>query len=60
MAPGPWHGRTMLLRHRTPSLKQARGLLQAFSRTCSGDGQPDLPGGGHAVLPGGGQRDYSA
>jgi len=24
------------------------------------DGQPDLPGGGHAVLPGGGQRDYSA
>jgi hypothetical protein len=50
----------MLLRHRTPSLKQARGLLQAFSRTCSGDGQPDLPGGGHAVLPGGGQRDYSA
>jgi hypothetical protein len=23
------------------------------------DGQPDLPGGGHAVLPGGGQRDYS-
>jgi hypothetical protein len=24
------------------------------------DGQPDLPGGSHAVLPGGGQRDYSA
>ena len=24
------------------------------------DGQPDLPGGGHAVLPRGGQRDYSA
>jgi hypothetical protein len=22
------------------------------------DGQPDLPGGGHAELPGGGQRDY--
>jgi hypothetical protein len=24
------------------------------------DGQPNLPGGGHAELPGGGQRDYLA
>jgi hypothetical protein len=35
------------------------GSADADTRS-SDDGQPDLPGGGHAVLPGGGQRDYSA
>ena len=53
----------MLLRHRTPSLKQARGLLQAFSAALFRrfgvratahaaaivDGHQDLPSDGHEV-----------
>jgi hypothetical protein len=38
----------------------ALGCIQEQPTASGDDGQPDLPGGGHAVLPGGGQRDYSA
>jgi hypothetical protein len=54
----PPRARTWAPRGHTPIVRvSGKGSARSRSRGCD-DGQPDLPGGGHAGLPGGGQRDY--